>query len=68
MNIINILIFGLLLYLLEIGKYNSSNISEKANDLLVADKQKNNGKSWSKLGSVALASLTALVKNSEYKN
>jgi len=46
---------------------NSSNIGEKANDLLVSDRQKHNGMSWSKVGSVALASLTALVKNCEYK-
>ena len=47
---------------------NSSNIGEKANDLLVSERQKHNGMSWSKIGSVALASLTALVKNNEYKN
>jgi len=46
---------------------NSSNIGEKANDLLVSDRQKHNGMSWSKLGSAALASLKALVKNCEYK-
>jgi len=46
---------------------NSSNIGEKANDLLVSKRQKHNGMSWSKLGSVALASLTALVKNNEAK-
>ena len=51
----------------QLGLRNSSNIGEKANDLLVADRQKHNGMSWSKLGSVALASLTALVKNGEYK-
>ncbi|MBF0239641.1 MAG: hypothetical protein HQM12_18220 [SAR324 cluster bacterium] len=49
-----------------LGLRNSSNRGEKANDLLVADRQKNNGMSWSKAGSVALASVTALKKNKEY--
>ncbi|MGK5093963.1 hypothetical protein WDW89_18365 [Deltaproteobacteria bacterium TL4] len=49
-----------------LGLRNSSNRGEKANDLLVADQQKNNGMSWSKAGSVALASVTALKKNQEY--
>ncbi|MGK5093363.1 hypothetical protein WDW89_15305 [Deltaproteobacteria bacterium TL4] len=47
----------------QLGLRNSSNRGEKANDLLVADRQKNNGMSWSKAGSVALASVTALKKN-----
>ena len=51
----------------ELGLRNSSNRGEKANDLLVADRQKHNGMSWSKSGSVALASVTALKKNKEYK-
>ena len=51
----------------ELGLRNSSNRGEKANDLLVADRQKHNGMSWSKAGSVALASVTALKKNKEYK-
>jgi hypothetical protein len=51
----------------QLGLRNSSNLGEKANDLLVSDRQKHNGMSWSKVGSVALASLTALVKNGEYK-
>ena len=51
----------------QLGLRNSSNIGEKANDLLVSERQKHNGMSWSKVGSVALASLTALVKNGEYK-
>ncbi|MBF0236708.1 MAG: hypothetical protein HQM12_03320 [SAR324 cluster bacterium] len=50
----------------QLGLRNSSNRGEKANDLLVADRQKNNGMSWSKAGSVALASVTALKKNQEY--
>ena len=51
----------------ELGLRNSSNRGEKANDLLVAERQKHNGMSWSKSGSVALASVTALKKNREYK-
>jgi hypothetical protein len=50
-----------------LGLRNSSNLGEKANDLLVSDRQKHNGMSWSKPGSVALAALTALVRNREYK-
>lgn len=50
-----------------LGLRNSSNRGEKANDLLVAERQKHNGTAWSKAGSVALASLTALKKNNEYK-
>jgi hypothetical protein len=52
----------------KLGLRNGSNPGEKANDLLVSDRQKDNGMSWSRLGSVALASLTVLVKNNEYKN
>ncbi len=48
------------------GLRNSSNIGEKANDLVVSDRQKHNGMSWSKAGSVALASLSALKRNNEY--
>lgn len=51
----------------ELGLRNSSNIGEKMNDLLVSDRQKHKGMSWSKDGSVALASLTALKRNKEYK-
>jgi hypothetical protein len=50
-----------------LGLRNSSNLGEKANDLIVSDRQKHNGMSWSKLGSVALATITALVRNREYK-
>jgi hypothetical protein len=46
---------------------NSSNRGEKTNDLVVSDRQKHNGMSWSKPGSVALAAITALVRNQEYK-
>ena len=51
----------------ELGLRNSSNRGEKANDLLVAARQKHNGMSWSKSGSVALAFVTALKKNKNYK-
>jgi len=38
------------------------------NDLLVSKRQKNNGMSWSKKGSIALASITAIKRNKESKN
>jgi len=50
----------------ELGLRNSSNRGEKANDLVVSDRQKHNGMSWSKKGSVALAFLSALKRNCEY--
>jgi hypothetical protein len=50
----------------ELGLRNSSNRGEKANDLLVAERQKHKGMSWSLSGSVALASVTALKHNREY--
>ena len=50
-----------------LGLRNSSNRGEKANDLVVSDRQKHNGMSWSKPGSVALATVTALVRNKEYR-
>lgn len=49
-----------------LGLRNSSNLGEKANDLLVSARQKHNGMSWSPSGSVALAALTALVRNNEH--
>jgi len=49
-----------------LGLRNSSNRGEKANDLIVSDRQKHNGMSWSKTGSVALATLSALKRNNEY--
>ncbi len=48
-----------------LGLRNSSQLGEKMNDVLVADRQKRRGMSWSVAGSTALASLTALVKNGE---
>ena len=47
----------------ELGLRNSSNRGEKANDLIVANRQKHNRMSWSTSGSLALASVTALKKN-----
>lgn len=44
---------------------NSSNPAEKANDIIVANRQKHNGMSWSPAGSSSLAILTAAVKNNE---
>ena len=35
------------------------------NDLIVSNRQKHNGMSWSKSGSVALATVTALKRNNE---
>lgn len=46
-----------------LGLRNGSSIGEKMNDLLVADRQKHNGMSWSPEGSVALAALTAAIRN-----
>lgn len=47
----------------KLGLQNSSNRGEKANDLVVASRQKHNGMSWSQPGSGALATLQALVCN-----
>lgn len=51
-----------------LGLRNSSNPVEKANDLLVSNRQKDNGTSWSKDGSVSLATVTALRLNNEMDN
>lgn len=50
-----------------LGLRNSSNIGEKTNDLVVSDRQKHNGMSWSKPGSVALASISSLKRNREIR-
>ncbi len=50
----------------ELGLRNSSQIGEKMNDLVVSDRQKHHGMSWSITGSVALASLTVLARNGEH--
>lgn len=49
----------------ELGYRNSSNPAEKANDLVVANRQKHNGMSWSYDGSGALATITAISHNNE---
>lgn len=49
----------------KLGLRNSSNVGEKQNDLVVSHRQKHNGTSWSKSGSLALASLTTLKRNKE---
>ena len=49
----------------QLGLPNGSSIGEKMNDLLVAQRQKHNGMSWSAAGSVALAALTAMIRNGE---
>ena len=46
-----------------LGLRNSSNLVERANDLLVAQRQKHNGMSWSIQGSGALASITMIFQN-----
>jgi hypothetical protein len=46
----------------------SSNPVEKANDLLVSNRQKHNGMSWSADGSTSLATLTSVRHNSEARN
>jgi hypothetical protein len=51
----------------ELGLRNSSHRGEKANDLMVANRQKHHGMSWSQSGSVSLASVSALKLNQEYK-
>ena len=51
----------------EAGLRVSSNRVEKANDLVVAGRQKHNGMSWSKCGSGALASITAAKLNGELR-
>lgn len=48
-----------------LGLRNSSAIGEKMNDLLVSSRQKHNGMSWSKTGSLALAALTMVKLNGE---
>jgi hypothetical protein len=49
----------------KLGLRISSNSVEKENDLLVSQRQKQNGMSWSADGSTSLATLTALSRNSE---
>ena len=51
-----------------LGLRNSSNRGEKANDLVVAERQKHNGMSWSDAGSTALAAVSAVQQNDELDN
>ena len=46
-----------------LGLRNSSNPVEKTNDILVAQRQKHNGMSWSKYGSSALAAIEMVFYN-----
>jgi len=48
-----------------LGLCNSSAKGEKMNDRIVSSRQKHNGMSWSKTGSLALAALTATKLNGE---
>ena len=52
----------------ELGLRNSSNRGEKANDLIVSNRQKHNGMSWSDTGSNTLASVSAVLYNDELDN
>ena len=52
----------------KLGLRVSSNQGEKANDLVVSSRQKNNGMSWSASGSNSLASVTTVHLNNEYSN
>lgn len=49
----------------KLGLRNSSNPVEKANDLLVARRQKHNGMSWTPHGSGALAAIEMLYENEQ---
>lgn len=51
-----------------LGLRNSSNRGEKSNDLIVANRQKHNGMSWSDDGSTKLASVSAVLYNNELEN
>jgi hypothetical protein len=50
----------------KLGLRVSSNPVEKANDLLVSNRQKHNGMSWSASGSHSLATLTSVHRNDEH--
>ena len=52
----------------QLGLRTSSNRVEKANDIVVANRQKHNGMAWSKAGSGALAIITAAKVNGELDN
>jgi len=50
----------------KLGLRISSNPVEKANDLLVSNRQKHNGMSWSASGSTSLATLTSVRRHDEH--
>ena len=52
----------------KLGLCNSSNKGEKANDLVVSNRQKHNGMSWSREGSLGLASICAISHNRQLEN
>ena len=52
----------------KLGLRNSSNRVEKANDIVVAQRQKHNGMSWSTPGSGALALISAFIVNDELRS
>ena len=52
----------------KLGLKNSSNRVEKENDLIVAQRQKHNGMSWSTTGSGALAQIAVLSINGELRD
>jgi hypothetical protein len=52
----------------KLGLRVSSNQGEKANDLVVAKRQKHNGMSWSKYGSSGLANISSMFLNNESEN
>ena len=52
----------------KLGLRNSSNMGEKANDLVVSNRQKHNGMSWSNTGSTSFASVSSASRNNETIN
>lgn len=50
----------------KLGLRVSSNLVEKANDLVVSNRQKHHGMSWSASGSTSLATLTSVRLNDEH--
>lgn len=50
------------------GRKNSSSGAEKANDLIVANRQKHRGMSWTLLGGVALANVAWAMLNGQLEN
>jgi hypothetical protein len=52
----------------KLGLRVSSNLVEKANDLVVSSRQKHNGMSWSTSGSNGLASVTSIHLNDEHSD